>query len=156
MSKSPVASVIIPTYNHSALVPEAIRSALAQTAPFEIIVVDDGSTDDTEAALAAFGDAIRVIRLPHGGPSLARNAGLEAATAEWVMFLDADDVIEPGKVAAQIAAADPAVGWVLCDVEDRRGCVRQGGARLCPLRLRRKETRWMGATATGGRQTSSR
>jgi len=77
----PRVSVIIPTYNSGPLVPEAVTSALGQTrAPAEVIVVDDGSTDDTAERLAQFGPPVRVILQPNGGASAARNRGLEAAT----------------------------------------------------------------------------
>lgn len=112
-------SVVIPTYNHAEYLEDAIVSALWQR-PAEVIVVDDGSTDGTDAVLGSFRDQIRVIRLPHGGPSKARNAGIEAARGEFLMFLDADDVIAHDKIAKQLAAFSDEVGWVLCDtrIED--------------------------------------
>lgn len=121
-------SIVIPTYNHAAYLAEAIESALAQTAPVDVLVVDDGSTDDTAAVLARYGDAVRVLRVPHDGPSRARNAGIDAARGEFLMFLDADDAIAPTKVEAQLAefAASPEAGWVLCDVrieDEARGRV---------------------------------
>lgn len=113
---TPVASIIVPTYQHADRVGDAVRSALGQTVPVEVIVVDDGSTDDTAAVLQGFGEEIRVIVLPHGGPSQARNTGLDAARGEFVMFLDADDTIEPTKIETQLRAMTPEIGWVLCDV----------------------------------------
>jgi hypothetical protein len=115
---SGLTSIIIPAYNHAAYIAEAVLSALAQTAPVEVIVVDDGSTDDTAHVLAllAAPPSMRVLTVPHGGPSLARNAGLAAARGEFVMFLDADDVIAPSKVARQLREFSPEIGWVLCDV----------------------------------------
>jgi LmbE family N-acetylglucosaminyl deacetylase len=114
----PVASIVIPTWNHADFLRDAIASALAQTVPCEIIVVDDGSTDDTAELLSSYAD-IWCIRLPHRGPSHARNAGLEAARTEFVMFLDADDVIAPGKVELQLKefAEHPDAGFVLCDIQ---------------------------------------
>lgn len=109
-------SIVIPAYNHAALLPDAIESALAQTARVEVIVVDDGSTDDTAAVLERYAGRLKVHLLEHGGPSKARNRGLESAAGEFVMFLDADDVIAPTKVERQLAAFTPEVGWVLCDV----------------------------------------
>jgi len=111
------ATIIIPTFNHAAFLKEAVYSALAQTCRCEVIVVDDGSTDGTAEMLALFGDRIRVVSITHGGPSAARNAGLAAASGEFVMFLDADDVIDPTKVERQLAAFSDDVGWVLCDVQ---------------------------------------
>jgi glycosyltransferase involved in cell wall biosynthesis len=112
------ASIIIPTYQHAAWVREAIACALAQTVTCDVIVVDDGSTDDTPAVLATFGDRIRVLTQDHRGPCAARNAGLEAALGEYVMFLDADDLVAPTKVQAQLEVLDhaPLLGWALCDV----------------------------------------
>lgn len=86
-------SVIIPTYNRAHVLAEAIDSALAQTVPaHEIIVVDDGSTDDSCAVLARYGDRIRVLSQPNGGVSAARNAGMRMATGDWIAFLDSDDL----------------------------------------------------------------
>lgn len=118
-------SIIIPTYNHGAFVPDAIRSALAQTARVEVIVVDDGSTDDTSdicetLAADALVNVVYAV-VPHGGPSIARNRGIELARGEFIMLLDADDVIEPTKVAEQLAEFDDAIGWVLCDVRIEDG-----------------------------------
>lgn len=107
-------SIVIPAYQHAAFLPAAIESALAQTAPIEVIVVDDGSTDDTEAIVSRYPAIYR--KLPHGGPSRARNHGLEHARGEFVMFLDADDLIAPNKVERQRAAFTDEIGWVLCDV----------------------------------------
>jgi glycosyltransferase involved in cell wall biosynthesis/LmbE family N-acetylglucosaminyl deacetylase len=118
---NPLVSIIIPTYNHAVYLPDAVRSALAQSlADLEVIVVDDGSTDDTLRVLQAFLEdpRVRLLSLPHGGPSLARNAGLEDARGQFVMLLDADDVIAPTKLAEQLAelARSPEAGWCLCDV----------------------------------------
>lgn len=123
-------SIVIPTYNHGSVVSDAIQCALQQTAPCEVIVVDDGSTDNTAEVLAALVEKsldLRVISIPHSGASAARNAGLEAASGEFVMFLDADDLIEPSKVERQLAQFTPDVGWILCDVridDEVRGRVR--------------------------------
>lgn len=113
---TPVASIIIPSYNHARWLAAAIDSCLAQTVPCEVIVVDDGSTDHTAEVLAAYEGRIRIVSLPHGGPSIARNAGLDLARGEFVMLLDADDVIEPTKVERQLQAFTDEIGWVLCDV----------------------------------------
>lgn len=109
-------SIIIPTYQHGDRVAAAIESALAQTAPVEVIVIDDGSTDNTLSVLERYAPRIRANTLEHGGPSLARNAGIEMARGEFLMFLDADDVIDRDKVRTQVDAMTPDVGWVLCDV----------------------------------------
>src|SRR5437773_3781756 len=113
-------SVVIPTYNYARYLPEAIDSALAQThAPLEVIVVDDGSTDDTPRVLAVYGDRIRVIRQANRGPGAARNTGIAAARGEYVGFLDADDVWLPRKLELQMARfeADQGLGLVHCGAE---------------------------------------
>ena len=98
-------SVIIPTYNRARLVCRAIDSALAQTHPdVEVIVIDDGSTDDTAECLAAYGERIRVIRQPNAGVCAARNAGMALASGDFIAFLDSDDAWLEWKLAAQIAA----------------------------------------------------
>ena len=106
-------SVVIPTYNAAATVAEAVRSVLAQTRPAdEVIVVDDGSTDETASALAAFGPPVRVIRQANGGVSSARNRGVGEATGVVIAFLDADDFWHPRKLERQVPVllADPALG----------------------------------------------
>jgi len=102
---APRVSVIIPAYNSGPLVEEAIGSALAQTRPpAEVVVINDGSTDDTAERLARFGPPVRVIRQANGGVSAARNRGLAAATGAFVAFLDADDVWHPDKLRRQLEA----------------------------------------------------
>ncbi len=113
MIPGPAVSVVIPTYNYGPLVGEAVASVLAQTRPAaEVIVVDDGSTDDTPARLAEFGDRIRVIRQANAGLSAARNAGITASAGEYVALLDSDDAFHPRKLERQVEylAAHPAVG----------------------------------------------
>lgn len=96
-------SVIIPTYNRSRQVVEAVESALAQTwSALEVIVIDDGSSDDTEAALAPFLDRIRYVKKPNGGVSSARNRGIHEATGAKVAFLDSDDTWHPDKLRKQM------------------------------------------------------
>ena len=85
-------SVIIPVYNSAATLARAIESVLVQTWPAqEIIVIDDGSTDNSLHVAKGFADRIRIIHQPNAGVSAARNRGAEAATAPWLAFLDADD-----------------------------------------------------------------
>ncbi|MFL5342203.1 MAG: glycosyltransferase family 2 protein [Gemmataceae bacterium] len=96
-------SVIIPAYNSGLLVVEAVASALAQShAPAEVIVIDDGSTDDTHARVTAFGPPVRYIRQRNQGVAAARNAGLGVASGEVIAFLDADDVWHPRKLELQV------------------------------------------------------
>jgi glycosyltransferase involved in cell wall biosynthesis len=98
-------SVIIPTFNRSRWVREAVDSVLHQTVkPKELLVVDDGSTDDTVVALERYGNAIRVLRLKENrGVSAARNRGIEASLGRYVAFLDSDDLWLPRKLAVQMA-----------------------------------------------------
>ena len=111
-------SVIIPSYNYGRYIGEAIDSALGQTLPpLEVIVVDDGSTDDTPEVLAKYGDRIRVLRQQNAGVAIARNSGIAAARGELVAFLDADDVWLPRKLELQTARFDGSVGLVHCGVE---------------------------------------
>jgi hypothetical protein len=92
-SVEPAISVVIPAFNRESVIARAVRSVLAQTfLPREIIVVDDGSTDDTAVRAGAFGDRVRLILQAQGGPARARNRGVREATGDWIAFLDSDDV----------------------------------------------------------------
>lgn len=97
-------SVVIPAYNAAACLGRAIGSVLSQSQPAaEIVVVDDGSTDSTAALAESFGAAVRLVRQHHQGVAAARNAGIQAARAPWIAFLDADDEWLPEKLARQMA-----------------------------------------------------
>ncbi len=114
MSEAPRITVVVPAYNAAWCVKRAIDSVLAQRwSDYELVVVDDGSTDDTADVLAAYGAQIRVVRQANAGLSAARNAGIKAAAGEWVAFLDADDWWLPEKLAAQMAliAREPDIGF---------------------------------------------
>ena len=121
----PVVSVIIPTYNRAVWLPEAIESVLRQSYPArEIIVVDDGSTDDTAQLVAQYGAAIRVFTQANHGVSSARNVGIRAAQGELVAFLDSDDYWLPEKLACQVAVMMQQPELQLCHTEEiwiRRG-----------------------------------
>jgi GT2 family glycosyltransferase len=112
-------SVVIPAHAAAATVAAAVESALGQVpvAP-EVIVVLDGPDPLAEDRLAAFGEAIRVVRQPHGGPSQARNAGVRAATGAFVDFLDADDEYLPGRHAAlrRLTEGQPELDLLTTDV----------------------------------------
>ena len=107
-------SVVIPTYNRAALLVEAVESVLAQSVlPDELIVVDDGSTDDTRDVCSRWPSPVRYIYQPNAGVSAARNHGIGEARGRYIAFLDSDDVWRPEKLAAQLAVmrALPSVGW---------------------------------------------
>ncbi|HWB16803.1 MAG TPA: glycosyltransferase family 2 protein [Vicinamibacterales bacterium] len=106
---SPRFSVVIPCYNAAKFLPATLASVAAQTwPPHEVIVVDDGSTDDSARVAAAFDPAIRVVQQSNQGESVARNRGMDLATGDWVAFLDADDLWHPRKLErqAELTCAD--------------------------------------------------
>ncbi len=114
-------SVIIPSYNYGRFIAEAIGSALGQSlAPQEIIVVDDGSADDTAEVVAEFGDAVRYIRQENAGVCVARNSGVAESSGELIAFLDADDIWEPTKLEKQAALfeRDGRIGLVHCGMRE--------------------------------------
>ncbi|MCX5801661.1 MAG: glycosyltransferase [Candidatus Eisenbacteria bacterium] len=112
-------SVIIPTYNRGPLLEEALASVTSQTyKDYEIIVADDGSTDDTLTRLERYGDRVKVLSLPRSGkPSVARNAAIAVATGKYVAFLDSDDGWAPAKLENQInlLERDPSFVMSYCD-----------------------------------------
>ncbi len=128
---TPLVSAVIPTYNRSGFVRIAVGTAVAQTYPaagLEIIVVDDGGSDDTEAVLAReHGSRVRYLKKANGGVSEARNFGMKAARGAYIALLDDDDEWLPTKIERQVELLErrPEIGMVLTDVErmdeDRRG-----------------------------------
>lgn len=111
----PLVSVIIPTYNRVRLLPAALESVLGQTySPIEVIVVDDGSSDETPELLRSYGDRIRVLRQANAGPSTARNRGIALARGEIIAFLDSDDQWLPTKIERQVASLESAGAKVSC------------------------------------------
>ncbi len=112
---NPLVSAIVPCYNAAGFLANAITSIRRQQySPLEIIIVDDGSTDDSPAVAASLGADVRYIRKANGGPGSARNAGLREAQGELVAWLDADDEWPEGKLEVQVGrlAADPALDVV--------------------------------------------
>jgi len=119
----PTFSVIIPNYNNGPTLARALDSVLAQTYPaHEIIVIDDGSHDDSRAVAGAYGARVRYIYQDNAGVSAARNAGARLARGEWLAFLDADDTFTPERLAvhAHWIARDPALDFLLGDQDFRQ------------------------------------
>jgi len=111
-------SVVIPVYNGANFIANAIDSVLNQTIkPYEIIVVNDGSTDDTANQLAKFQNLITVLSIPNGGVSRARNLGVQTSKGDFIAFLDADDVWYENKLASQMEMFQrfPEVGFMCCN-----------------------------------------
>lgn len=123
----PKVSVIIPTFNNALFISEAIESVIKQTfTDFEVIVVDDGSTDNTKEVLSRYTDTrIRYIYQENKGPSVARNNGVRTAVGEYIAFLDSDDLCLPERLAIQISflEANPKVDIVhsACFFIDKNG-----------------------------------
>jgi glycosyltransferase involved in cell wall biosynthesis len=106
-------SIITPCYNGARYLRETVQSALAQSRPpFEIVVVDDGSTDESASIAEGFGEPVRVIRQANHGESHARNRGLDVARGSHVLFLDADDLLAPEALARLAGALDGRPGAV--------------------------------------------
>ena len=117
MQKPPLVSVIMPTYNNARFIEEAIQSVINQTYPhWELIVIDDVSTDDTQAIVKRFEDnRIRYLSLDtrQGHPSKVRNIGLKMAKGNYIGFLDSDDVFYPQALDLLCQALDRHPEWVL-------------------------------------------
>jgi glycosyltransferase involved in cell wall biosynthesis len=113
----PLISVVLPTYDRAHTLSASVRSLLVQTGvEFEVLVVDDGSRDDTQAVLATLRHPrLRVLRIPHGGVAAARNAGIAATGSPFVAFHDSDDVALPGRLAvpAEFLASHPDIDLVI-------------------------------------------
>ena len=112
------ASIIVPTYNYGRYLPRALDSLLAQRwAELQIIVVDDGSTDNTWEVLKRYTPRVLAIRQVNAGVSVARNRGIAEARSPYIGFLDPDDLYHPEKVCRQVATLEsrPECGWTHCD-----------------------------------------
>ena len=121
MSQTPLISVVIPNYNYGRYLSQAIDSVLAQSySNMEIVVVDDGSTDNSEEVLRSYEDRVRWFRQENEGVSTARNFGVEKSHGALIAFLDADDVWLPNKLELQAERiiADESLGLVHCGVEE--------------------------------------
>jgi glycosyltransferase involved in cell wall biosynthesis len=114
----PVVSIVIPAYNAGSYITETLDSVLSQTYPArEIIVVDDGSTDDTQRRIEPYLRHLRYLRQPNGGEGKARNTGLRAATGDYIALLDADDLWVPEYLEVQLdtAARNPKSRMIVCE-----------------------------------------
>ena len=99
---NPLVTAIIPSYNREKVLGQAVDSVLGQNySPLELLVVDNGSTDGTARLLGGYGKSLSVIKVPERGVSRARNAGIRAASGEYICFLDSDDLWLPGKIKKQ-------------------------------------------------------
>jgi len=165
----PLLSVVIPTWNRAHIVCEAIESALSQRiGQVEVIVVDDGSTDNTVDVLAkSYGSRIRLLRLPRRrGPGAARNAGIGLATGKLIAFLDSDDLWLPGKLDAELDVLErlPEAEAVISDslsfmegrVEDRTRFMSNGLLAASNGQVRwLNECKWLWTNSQNGIATCS-
>ncbi|MFB2895268.1 glycosyltransferase [Aerosakkonemataceae cyanobacterium BLCC-F50] len=132
----PLISVIIPVYNGEATIKETIASVLNQTfKDFELIVINDGSTDSTLDVVSSIQDPrIKVFSYPNGNQAVSRNRGLSHATGEYISFIDADDLWTPDKLEAQLKALQEnpqaAVAYSWTDLIDEEGNFIRGGAKI--------------------------
>jgi glycosyltransferase involved in cell wall biosynthesis len=134
-------SVVIPTFNRARLLPRAVESVLAQTQPpTEIIVVDDGSTDDTAEVLESWSSEITVLRQENRGVSAARNRGIQAARGDWIALLDSDDEWRPQKMARQLAALSESPDLRICHTDE---VWIRAGRRVNPRQKHAKHGGWI-------------
>jgi glycosyltransferase involved in cell wall biosynthesis len=119
LSGTPSIAIIVPAFNAASTIGATLDSALAQDGVTEIVVVNDGSTDGTLAVARRFEPHVRVLTGPNCGVSSARNRGIAETSAEWLLFLDSDDLLEPKTVAHRWSAADlSGADVVVCDWRD--------------------------------------
>ncbi len=119
MSEPEGVSVVIPTYNRRDWVREAIESVLNQRVPpFEVIVVDDGSEDDTVSVVRGFGGRVRYERIGRRGVSAARNVGVGLSRGSWIAFLDSDDLWLPDKLSIQMDFLRANAAYRICQTEE--------------------------------------
>ena len=138
----PFVSVIIPTYNRAVSIGRAIESVLGQTyVEYEIVVVDDGSTDNTQQILKTYDGLIKCIAQKNAGVSAARNAGIQIARGEWIAFLDSDDQWFPNYLKLQIECIERSPE-IIAQVSNAVTIYRDGrkedhflGTKLLPLFL---------------------
>jgi glycosyltransferase involved in cell wall biosynthesis len=132
----PVISVVIPTRNRAAMLSDALRSVAAQTfSDYELIVVDDGSADDTAHVVRSAEISVRYLWQDHSGVSAARNRGVAAARSEWIAFLDSDDLWLPAKLARQMDFVQCHPHAEICQTDE---IWIRNGVRVNPCRRHRK------------------
>ncbi|MFP4307685.1 MAG: glycosyltransferase family 2 protein [Desulfococcaceae bacterium] len=138
MNTSPLISVVIPAYNRAWTLRNAVDSVLDQAySPFELLVIDDGSADETPALLREYGDRIRVFRQSNQGVGAARNRGIAVARGSLIAFLDSDDRWLPGKLAAQAAFFEEHPEALICQTEE---IWVRNGVRVNPRRRHQKRS----------------
>jgi glycosyltransferase involved in cell wall biosynthesis len=134
-------SVIIPTYNRENSLERAIESVLAQTYHnYELIVIDDGSTDNTSRIIKKYKKKIRYFSQLHSGVSSARNLGLEKSEGAWVAFLDSDDYWLPQKLARQMQCLSENPQWLVMQTDEK--WIRNG-VFVNPMKKHRKYSGWI-------------
>lgn len=133
----PLVTILIPVFNRADLLAEAVESCLAQTwRPIEILVIDDGSTDDPAGALARYGDQVRLLRKPKGGVASARNLGVDQARGDFIHFLDSDDLLLPTAIEQKVAAFAAVGDADLCYGQSQWLDMRVSPPAARPARLR--------------------
>lgn len=146
MSDGPTFSIVIPAYEAAGTIAETVASALSQEAPpDQVIVADDGSSDPLAQALEPFGDRVEILHLPHAGVSAARNAACRHASGDFVLFLDADDLLLPGKLEAlaRLGRERPDLDVLATDLwfeEEGRRSGRFGEANAFPAEENQRRT----------------
>jgi glycosyltransferase involved in cell wall biosynthesis len=148
----PLVSVIIPTFNRAAIVARAIDSVLRQTyRPLHVIVVDDGSTDETPEVLKAYGSTIMSVRQDNAGPAVARNRGIRESQGDLIAFLDSDDTWLATKLERQVAllqSAGPAVPCCLCNTLMKMPNTREESSfAIAWVSMRESEGLWLNPAA---------
>ena len=138
MKTAPSVSILINNYNYARFLGEAIESALDQTyGAFEVIVVDDGSADNSRSVVASYGSRVRLIAKDNGGQASAFNAGFAASSGDVVCFLDSDDLFLPNKLkhVVEIFNENPDIGWCFDTPEwfGNSGGARYQGSDLCKV-----------------------
>lgn len=135
-TRPPLVSVIIPTYNRWPMIAEAVQSVLAQTfEAFELIVVDDGSIDNTARRLSSSDSRLKIFSQPHAGVAAARNAGVAISLGKYIAFLDSDDLWSPAKLEIQADFMERNSGVHICQTQE---IWIRGGVRVNPKARHRK------------------